>query len=145
MTIEISEATKADDELVNAFARLIPQLSRSSPPPSREELEATVGRDGTTVFVTRLDGRLVGSLTLVVYRIPTGLRAHIDDVVVDEAASGHRIGEALCRAAIDKAAALGAKNVDLTSRPDREAANHIYEKLGFERRETNVWRYALGT
>jgi ribosomal protein S18 acetylase RimI-like enzyme len=85
----------------------------------------------------------VGSLTLAVFRIPTGLRAWIEDVVVDESARGQGVGEALNRAALDRAAALGAVTVDLTSRPSRAAANRLYQRLGFEPRETNVYRYDL--
>ena len=98
---------------------------------------------GTTVFLARVGGAVVGTLTLVVFRIPTGLRAWIEDVVVDDAARGHGAGEALSRAALDKAGAQGAKSVDLTSRPAREAANRLYQRLGFELRETNSYRYEL--
>ena len=89
------------------------------------------------------DGTIVGSLTLVVFPIPTGSRAWIEDVVVDEAARGAGVGAALNQAALDHARALGAKTVDLTSRPSREAANRLYQRLGFEPRETNVYRYEL--
>jgi ribosomal protein S18 acetylase RimI-like enzyme len=89
------------------------------------------------------DQRVVGTLTLVLYYIPTGVRAVIEDVVVDEAARGQGVGEALTRAALEVAAAKGARTVDLTSRPSRQAANRLYERLGFQRRETNVWRYTL--
>jgi ribosomal protein S18 acetylase RimI-like enzyme len=82
-------------------------------------------------------------LTLVVYRIPTGVRAAIEDVVVDQAGRGRGVGEALTQSALELAAKHGAKTVDLTSRPSREAANRLYERVGFERRETNMWRYNL--
>ena len=87
--------------------------------------------------------QIVGSLTLALFRIPTGLRAWIEDVVVDDAARGKGVGEALSRAAIARAKAAGAVSVDLTSRPSREAANRLYQRIGFELRETNVWRYNL--
>jgi ribosomal protein S18 acetylase RimI-like enzyme len=140
-SIEI--ATTVDDELVDAFERLVPQLSSSSPPPSRDHLTALVAGDDTVLFLARLDGRVVGSLTLAFYRIPTGLKSWIEDVVVDEAARGHGIGEALNRAALDEARRRGAKDVSLTSRPSREAANRLYQRIGFDRRETNVYRYRL--
>ena len=139
----IEEATVVDDELVDAFARLIPQLSSSSPPPGREELAAIVDAPDSVLYVARLDGRIVGSLTLALYRIPTGCKAWIEDVVVDEAASRRGIGEALNRAALDEARRRGAKDVSLTSRPSREAANRLYQRIGFERRETNLYRYSL--
>ncbi|MFP5488476.1 MAG: GNAT family N-acetyltransferase [Acidimicrobiia bacterium] len=141
MSLEIHSADRVDDELVAAFAALIPQLSSSSPPPSAEELQAIVDAPDSVLLVARLDGRVVGSLTLACYRIPTGLKAWIEDVVVDDSARGQGVGEALNRAAIAEAAARGAKNVSLTSRPSREAANRLYQRLGFQPYETNLYRY----
>jgi ribosomal protein S18 acetylase RimI-like enzyme len=92
-----------------------------------------VARDG--------DGRIVGSLTLALFRVPTGVRAWIEDVVVDESARGAGAGEALTLAAVERAEAEGARSVDLTSRPSREAANRLYRRLGFEARSTNVYRF----
>ena len=144
MGVVVEEATAVTDELVAAFERLIPQLSKSSPPPSTDELEEMVRAPGTHVLVARTDdGTIVGSLTLVVFRIPTGMRAWIEDVVVDEAARGHGAGETLNRFALDLAAGQGCKTVDLTSRPSREAANRLYQRLGFVPRDTNVYRYSL--
>jgi ribosomal protein S18 acetylase RimI-like enzyme len=95
------------------------------------------------VLVARLDGAIVGTLTLVTFRIPTGVRAWIEDVVVDDVARGHGVGDLLNRFALDLARAKGAKTVDLTSRPSREAANRLYQRIGFEPRDTNVYRYSL--
>jgi ribosomal protein S18 acetylase RimI-like enzyme len=140
VTVEI--ATEVTPDLVDAFARLIPQLSTSNPPPDADALGAVVGAEANTVFVARLDdGTVVGTLTLCVFPIPTATRAWIEDVVADSAHPGLRVGELLCRAAMERAVELGAKTVDLTSRPSREAANHIYRKLGFELRTTNVYRW----
>jgi len=142
MHIEI--ARQVSDEMVEAFARLVPQLSTSSLPPTRQELEEMVASNCSILFLARdEDGKIVGTLTLVVFRIPTGRRAWIEDVVVDETARGRGIGEALTRAALEHAAQLGVKTVDLTSRPSREAANRLYQKIGFVRRETNLYRYTL--
>lgn len=143
MTVAIEIATAVDDELVAAFARLIPQLSKSSPPPSAAELVEMVEGAATDVLVARLDGVVVGTLTLVTFRIPTGVRAWIEDVVVDDSARGAGVGDALNRFALDIARGKGAKTVDLTSRPSREAANRLYQRIGFEPRETNVYRYDL--
>lgn len=143
MTVEIRPVDHVDDELVAAFAELIPQLSSSSPPPGASELGAIVDSPDSVLFVARLDGRIVGSLTLAFYRIPTGLKAWIEDVVVDGSARGQGVGEGLNRAAIAEAAHRGAKNVSLTSRASREAANRLYQRLGFEPYETNVYRYRL--
>lgn len=141
----IEIASEASDELVQAFARLIPQLSRSSPPPTAAEVAEMVESPASDVLVARLDGRIVGTLTLVVFRIPTGVRAWIEDVVVDDDARGHGVGDLLNRFALDLARSKRAKTVDLTSRPSREAANRLYQRIGFEPRETNVYRYDLPT
>jgi ribosomal protein S18 acetylase RimI-like enzyme len=143
-TPRIEQVGRVDDELVAAFQRLIPQLSSSSPPPSREHLEAMVANADTVVFVARIDGSILGSLTLNFYRIPTGLKAWIEDVVVDTAARGRGVGELLSVAALDEARLRGAKDVSLTSRPSRDVANRLYLRLGFEARNTNVYRYTLG-
>jgi len=142
--VTVSEAREVTDELVEAFVLLIPQLSSSSPPTSRQELTAIVESEADTLFVARdRDGRIVGSLTLAVFRIPTGVRAWIEDVVVDGAARGQGVADALVDAAVAKAGSAGARTVDLTSRPTREAANRLYVRKGFELRTTNVYRYVV--
>lgn len=143
MIAEISIATQVDDELVEAFQRLIPQLSQSSPPPTLEELAEIVASPATLLFIARLEGRVVGTLTLAFFRIPTGVKAWIEDVVVDAEAGGNGIGRALNEAAIAAARERGAKGVSLTSRPSRERANRLYQRIGFEPRQTNVYRYSL--
>ena len=147
--VEVSEVAGADAvtaEVVEAFARLIPQLSRSNPPPSAEELVAMAGSEASVLLVARdpeRGGEIVGSLTLAMFRIPTGLRAWIEDVVVDESARGRGVGEALNQAALARARDAGCRTVDLTSRPSREAANRLYQRIGFTLRETNVYRFDL--
>lgn len=143
--VTVEPALVADAELVGAMTRLVPQLSRSAPAPTADELGAIVGTPATTLFVARdAGGTIVGALTLVVFRIPTGTRAWIEDVVVDDEVRGAGIGSALVRAAVDLATREGARTVDLTSRPHREAANRLYVRLGFEQRTTNVYRYTAG-
>ncbi len=141
VTIEIVEVVT--DEVVAAFEHLIPQLSSSSPPPTRTDLEAIAAAGDSALFVARVDGAIVGSLTLACYRIPTGCKAWIEDVVVSDQVRGRGVGEALNRAAIDRARTWGAKNVSLTSRPSREAANRLYQRLGFMPYDTNLYRYTL--
>jgi ribosomal protein S18 acetylase RimI-like enzyme len=144
MPVNVTEASQVTPDLVEAFARLVPQLSSSSPPPGAAELQEMVDAPGTIVLVARDgDGSIMGSLTLVVFRIPTGVRAWIEDVVVDAAARGQGVGEALNQAALAEARRRGARNVDLTSRPSREAANRLYQRLGFHARDTNVYRFDL--
>ncbi len=139
--VEIEIVSEVTSELVAAFDRLIPQLSSSNPPPTMEQLDDIVRSEPSRVFVARVGGVIVGTLTLVVFRIPTGVRAWIEDVVVDSSARGAGVGERLNRAAVDEANRLGARTVDLTSRPNREAANRLYRRLGFVERATNVYRY----
>jgi ribosomal protein S18 acetylase RimI-like enzyme len=143
MSAQIEIAHEATDELVAAMASLIPQLSKSNPPPTKSELAQLISSEASTIFVARVEGRIVGSLTLAMFRIPTGIRAWIEDVVVDDSARGHGVGEALNRSALDHAKANGAITVELTSRPSREAANRLYQRMGFVARETNVYRFTL--
>ncbi len=141
--IEVSDPNEVNDEVVTAFARLIPQLSSSNPPPSAEELAAIAASPASHLLLAVEEGEILGSLTLVVFAIPTGLRAWIEDVVVDDRARGKGVGAELNKRAIELARTLGATTVDLTSRPTREAANRLYQRLGFQPRETNVYRYQL--
>jgi len=143
--ISVEVATEVTPELVEAFGRLVPQLSRSNPPPSDAELGDLVASPATTVFLARAeDDTIVGTLTLCTFRIPTGVRAWIEDVVVDDAARGQGTGKALTVAALEEAHRRGARTVDLTSRPSREAANRLYRAIGFQQRDTNVYRYEIG-
>ena len=144
--VQIIEAAEVTPELVAAFERLIPQLSSSNPAPTETELAAICESEASVLLIAidrDADDRILGSLTLAWFRIPTGVRAWIEDVVVDEQARGHGVGELLNRAALDRARALGAKTVELTSRPSREAANRLYQRIGFVARDTNVYRYSL--
>jgi ribosomal protein S18 acetylase RimI-like enzyme len=138
VTIEVAD--RATPEVLNGLNRILPQLSSSAPPLTLEQLDDICVND--TVFIARDNGVIVGSLTLVIFRLPTGLRAWIEDVVVDEAARGKGVGEKLNKAAIKATFDSGARTLDLTSRPSREAANRLYQKLGFKARETNVYRFA---
>jgi ribosomal protein S18 acetylase RimI-like enzyme len=143
VVISVEAVTSVDDDLVVAVSRLIPQLSTSSAPPSRETLARIVADPGATLFVARDDGRVVGMLTLVTFEIPTAVRAWIEDVVVDETAREQGVAGSLVEAALERAGTRGARTVDLTSRPDREAANRLYVRMGFEARATNVYRRTL--
>jgi len=140
-TIEI--ATEPTEELVHAMAVLIPQLSKSNPPPSQADLSAIISSEASVLFIARVNGKIAGALTLATFRIPTGVRAWIEDVVVDSDARGHGVGEALNMAAIAEARSRGAITVELTSRPSREAANRLYQRIGFVQRETNIYRFTI--
>jgi ribosomal protein S18 acetylase RimI-like enzyme len=141
--IRIEEADAISGELVEAIARLVGQLSASAQPPSAAALDQIIASPASRLLLAReLDGRVVGMLTIVLFPIPTGIRAWIEDVVVDQEVRGRGVGALLTQAALDLAVAHGARTVDLTSRPGREAANRLYARLGFEQRQTNVYRYA---
>jgi ribosomal protein S18 acetylase RimI-like enzyme len=145
-SLSIKEAETADDALRDAAARLVPQLSPSSPPPTLEQLRRIVADPATTLLVATNgggDAQVVGMLTLAIFMLPTGVRAWIEDVVVDDESRGSGVASALVAAALERAQEEGARTVDLTSRPDREAANRLYLRLGFARRETNVYRRTL--
>jgi ribosomal protein S18 acetylase RimI-like enzyme len=137
--VTVERVREVTDELVAAIAHLMPQLSARRNAPTRSEVEHLVAQPGATLFLARDGAAPIGMLTLLIYRIPTGMRGRIEDVVVDEAARGRGAGEALTRAALDLAAIQGADEVELTSSPRREAANRLYPRLGFEQRATNVY------
>jgi ribosomal protein S18 acetylase RimI-like enzyme len=144
VTVQVEVLSDVTDEVVEAFGRLLPQLSRSAPPLDRAALAAIVASPAVTVLLARSDGSITGTLTLVMFRAPTGLRAWIEDVVVDESARGQGTGATLTEAALRQAAAAGARTVDLTSRPARVAAGRLYERVGFVQRDSRVYRYSLG-
>ncbi len=144
--MDIEEVSVVTGDLVEALARLLPQLSPVYRGPSRAELEELVARPGSVLLVARdprRGGAIVGSLALVVFRVPSGMRAWIEDTVVDDGYRNQGIGEALSRVALARAAEMGARAVDLTSRSTRAAANHLYRRLGFVPRETNLLRYRV--
>jgi ribosomal protein S18 acetylase RimI-like enzyme len=137
---------EATQELREALQRLIPQLSARRDPPTLEELDALVRSDASRLLVAREPdeaGPIVGVLCLAVYRVPTGLRSIIEDVIVDESMRRRGIAEALMRRAIELAREAGAEGVSLTSNPQREAANKLYQSMGFELRKTNPYHYKL--
>jgi len=140
--MKVERVTEADDGLAAAVARLVPQLSPKRQALGLTELAELVATPGTSLIVARDGADVLGMLTLIVYRVPTGVRAWIHDVVVDETARGRGVGEALAREALRLAESAGAVSVELTTRQEREAANRLYRRLGFELRETNVyvWR-----
>ena len=153
MSVELIE--QSSPELVAAMERLIPQLSRSAKPLTAQQTQALVDQDSVYLFVFRTDkpviaadgneveaGTILGMISLATFAIPTGVRAWVEDVVVDAGTRGMGAGQQLVEAAVAHAQKIGARTVDLTSRPSREAANRLYRRCGFELRETNVYRYA---
>lgn len=141
----IEPARPGSPEVTEAIALLLPLLSSSAAPPTGTEIDEIAASPATTLFIARDGdgGPIVGTLTLALFRIPTGIRAWIEDVIVSDAVRGRGCGEELTKAALDAARRAGARTVELTSRPSREAANRLYQRLGFKARETNVYRYEL--
>ncbi len=143
MAIAIEELSEVTDEVVEAFARLLPQLSTSAAPLDATALRDVISSPAVTVLLAKSEGAIVGTTSLVVFRIPTGVRAWIEDVIVDSAAGHQGIGKALVREAVARAQKAGARSVDLTTRPSRVAAGNLYEKVGFAQRDTRVYRHTL--
>ncbi|MEU9314818.1 GNAT family N-acetyltransferase [Streptomyces sp. NPDC048295] len=143
MSVEVEVVREATDEVVEAVSMLLPQLSGSACAPDRESVTRLLRSDANTLLLARVDGRAVGMLTLIVFPLPSGLRGRIEDVVVDETARGHGVGAVLTEEALRLAEAAGVRTVDLTSRPSRQAANRLYERLGFRARESTGHRFVV--
>ena len=139
--IKIFEISEADDAILKEVNRLLPQLSKSAKLINLNTLQKLSNSECTRLYVAKEGDFILGMLSLVVFSIPTGTKAWIEDVVVDQEARGKGVGRKLMEHALDVAKELGAKSADLTSRPSREVANRLYQKIGFEGRETNVYRY----
>lgn len=141
--MEIKRITYADDRVVKALKRMLPQLTGREENPTMGELEEILANEMTHMFVAVDGDEIVGSLTLALYRIPTSLKGIIEDVVVDESARGRGVASKLMQRAIDNARENGVSKIELTSRPTRIAANKMYRKFGFEVRDTNFYRLDL--
>lgn len=143
----ISKLTEVDDHLANVFQELFPQLTTNHKPPSKEELKEIIDSDCTILLISSEDksgNQITGTLSLAFYKTPSGHHAWIEDVIVDEQYRGKGIGEALVKKALEIARERKAGLVNLTSMASRVAANKLYLKTGFEKRETNVYRYSIG-
>ena len=144
VSVNVEVVREVNDEVTAAMRHLLPQLSTSAAEPDQAAVQRIVGSEATTLLAAKLDGQIVGFLALAMFPIPTGFRAWIEDVIVDEAARGRGIGEVLTKKALDLAEMAGARTVDLTSRPSREAAGRLYERVGFAPRSTRIYRYTFG-
>ncbi len=138
--MKIEEITEYSVEVLYVLKKLLPQLSKSAAAPTELIARRIIDSDSSRLLVARDGDMIYGMLTIVIFPIPSGVRAWIEDVVVDESGRGKGVGEALSKYALNLAKSEGAKTVDLTSRPTREAANRLYQRIGFISRETNVYR-----
>ncbi len=143
MELIIDRAAEATSELQRALAELLPQLNPSIAIPDAARLEAVLSDPATTLLVARDGGTIVGTATVIVYTTPAWVKARIEDVVVDERARGRGCGEALVKACIELAREKGAALVELQSARSREDANRLYPRMGFELRQSNVYRLTL--
>src|SRR5258708_1948781 len=141
--MRIEAAKEATQELLDALTSLLPQLNRQLKPLTMERLSTVIGDPATTLLVVRDDGRIVGAAAVLVYATPAFVKARIEDVVVDEHARGKGVGEALVRRCLEVARDRGAEIVELQSARCRERANRLYPRLGFELRESNLYRLNL--
>lgn len=141
--MEIYQLTEVTDHIVNAFKNLIPQLAPHVALPTKDNLVDIINSDGSIIFMAEEDHQILGALTLVITKIPTGDKIWIEDVVVDDAARGKGVGKALVQFAMEYANKKGIKAMNLTSSPDRVVANKLYQNLGFVQRDTNVYRLTM--
>ncbi len=139
--MKIERITQVNESTVEVFKRLMPQLTGKDEHPSLEELQRVIQSDERFLFFATENGEVIGTLTLVFYPLPSGLKAWIEDVIVDEQARGKGVATALLKHALQVARDRGALKADLTSMPWRIAANNLYQKIGFEKRESNMYRY----
>lgn len=144
--ISIKEIQKLTKEIYNEIKNLLAQLTSAEISLTQRDLERIIASQNSIIFVAmdkKTNEKIVGILTLVIIDIPTGMLARIEDVVVDKDVRGMGIGETITTAAIQKAKELGITKIDLTSNPKREAANRLYQRLGFKERVTNIYRYEV--
>jgi ribosomal protein S18 acetylase RimI-like enzyme len=141
--IEIDAPTDVTPELVEALGRLIPQLNPALPVPTAQHLAVLLADPAATLLVARDGDKVVGTAMVIVYPTTIRFESRIEDVVVDESARGRGVGEALVNACIEVARSRGAAIVDLQTARTREAANRLYQRMGFERRDSNPYRITL--
>jgi GNAT superfamily N-acetyltransferase len=143
VAITIEELREVTDDVVEGFARLLPQLSSKAKPLDAAALRGLISSPAVTILLAMNDDKIIGTLTLVTFPIPTAYRAWIEDVVVDDSARGQGVGMLLTEEALRVAKDAGARTVDLTTRPSRAAAGRLYERAGFAQRDTRVYRYTF--
>jgi ribosomal protein S18 acetylase RimI-like enzyme len=142
--MDIINVKRFSERSFEAVSRLLPQLSENADILTRQHFKDILASEGVHLFFAKPDKKhIVGMLTIATYKTPTGIKAWIEDVIVDESYRGKGIGRDLMLFAVDYSRSLGAKYIYLTSKPSRLAANELYSRLGFRRYETNLYRYLL--
>ena len=143
LAMQVEEITEYSPDVLETLRNFLPQLSKNAVLPSESQARRIIESDASHLFFAREGEFILGMLTIVIFPIPTGVRAWIEDVVVDKSGRGKGVGEALSQHALLLARSEGAKTVDLTSRPSRESANRLYQRIGFVPRDTNVYRFEV--
>ncbi len=142
--LSVEKIKTINSELLQAVQRLFPQLTTTSPIPTEASLLEIINSEASSLWIAKNeDDQIIGMLCLVIYRTPSGVHARIEDVVVDQKARRQGAAAQMTTAAIEYASQSGAKAINLTSRPERGAANQLYQSLGFELVDTNVYRKKL--
>lgn len=138
--LKFQEINEFQSSYLADINQLLAQLSSSHPSISQQELQNILSSPNSHLYVVLLEERIIGMATLCTYLCPTGRKAWIEDVVVDSAFRGKGLGKLLANNIIDVVNKQGNTTLMLTSRPSRIEANHLYQSLGFEKRETNVYK-----
>ncbi len=143
--MRIEPATVATQDLLDALSRLLPQLNPDLPVLTMERLDRVINDPATTLLVARddQDEKIIGTATVLVYTTPAQVKSRIEDVVVDEEARGKGAGKELVEHCIEVAREAGAEVVELQSARWRQVANKLYPKIGFQLRESNLYRLSL--
>ncbi|HEY4520964.1 MAG TPA: GNAT family N-acetyltransferase [Candidatus Paceibacterota bacterium] len=141
--VEIVRLTEAHEQALKEINSLIHQLSPRLPKCSMELLQRIAADDNLELWTAKDGERIVGMATLAIVVIPESPRAQIEDVVVDEQYRGQGLGERLSTKLIERAREKKIPTITLSSRADRVAANKLYQKLGFQMKETNIYRLKL--
>jgi GNAT superfamily N-acetyltransferase len=143
--MRIEAVREATTEVEEALARLLPQLNPTLPVPTMERLQALMADPAVTVLIARDGDEIIGTATVIVYTTPFWIKARLDEVVVDQSVRGKGVGEAIVQACLDVARERGAQVAELQSGrgPARDVANRLYRRMGFQLRDSNLYRFTL--
>lgn len=143
--MRIEAVSEVTTELQESLARLLPQLNPRLLVPDLERLRRLLADPAVALLVARDGDQIVGTTTVVIYTTPFWIKARLDEVVVDAGARGKGVGEALVKAALEVGRERGAQVAELQSGRGeaRAAAHRLYERLGFQIRDSDVMRVVL--
>ena len=136
----IIEIKTYSPEYLEAMQRFLDQLTTSPMVLTESMFQELLKSENSHLFFIMKDEQIAGMLTVGIYHSPTGGKAWIEDVVVDETFRGQGLSKLLVAHAIEFVKAQQIPSLMLSSNPKRIAANKLYQAMGFERKETNVYR-----